>query len=188
MKNTPTLYPDFAQPKTKEEYLERLYRAYRHEGIELLRRVVDNYRRKRDEDRSSYVYSKVRVRGYTFSRHGAACRLAFSTEKSKTRVDWYDQDENRLKVGSVVALSNDNFKSQCLVGVVAARPLEGGLFPDSLKGEHAWTAPRIDIFWSRVEDSVWDPAEEMVMVEARSSYYEPVRYAMLGLQHAAEKE
>lgn len=191
MKRTPTLYPDPKQDSgtdSKERYLERLYKACRHEGIELLRRAVDNYRRRKAEDRSSYAFSNARVCGYTFARQGAACRVAFSTNMSQTRVDWFDPDEGRLKVGGLVALSNDHFKSQCLVGVVAARPLYGGLVPDRTKGEDDWTPPRIDIFWSRTEDSVWDPAEEMIMIEARSAYYEPVRYAMLGLQHAAQAE
>lgn len=180
--------PESVPQQSKEEYLEQQYRAYRYEGIELLRRAINNYRRRKSEDKSSHVYSNARVRGYTFARQGAACRIAFSTEMSQTRVDWFDPDEGRLKVGSLVALSNDHFKSQCLVGVVAARPLFGGLVPDRVKGEDDWTPPRIDIFWARPEDSVWDPAEEMVMIQARSDYYEPVRYAMLGLQHAASEQ
>ena len=190
LKSTPTLHPDIDEPQNKAQYLEKQYKMFRHEGIEPLRRALQSYLRSRGkvEGRNSYVYTNARVRGYTFSKQGAACRIAFSTAKSETCVNWHNPEQNRLKVGSLVAMSNDNFKSQCLVAVVAARPLYGGLVPDLTKGEDDWTPPRIDIFWARTEDAVWDPAEEMVMIEARSAYYEPQRYAMLGLQHAALQE
>jgi helicase required for RNAi-mediated heterochromatin assembly 1 len=192
MRREPTLLPDLdGAVESKSQYLERQYKACRHEGIEHLRKAIYLYRQKNVESKHSNVYTKARVRGYTFSKQGAACKIAFSTEMSQFRPDWFDPDEARLKVGGLVALSpaSDKFKNQCLVAVVAARPLYGGLVPDQLKGEGECTPPRIDIFWSRSDVdsdlSWWDPSEEMVMIEAKATYFEPVRHAMLGLQHAA---
>lgn len=132
--------------------------------------------------------TKVRIQGYTFSKQGAAARIAFSTEMSKVRVDW--ENTSRLTPGSLIALSpkKDRFHTQCLVATVAARPILGGLIPDPAYGEAEDTPPRIDIFWANPQDAVIDPLEEMIMIEPKCGYFEPVRHAMVGLQHAAVTE
>jgi helicase required for RNAi-mediated heterochromatin assembly 1 len=81
--------------------------------------------------------------------------------------------------GSIVALSPayDHFRSQCVVAVVAARPLE-----EVEKQPH-----EIDIYVVRAEDTQFDTQQEWVMVEARSGYYESNRYTMTALQKMAKE-
>jgi helicase required for RNAi-mediated heterochromatin assembly 1 len=96
----------------------------------------------------------------------------------------------RLTAGTLVVLSprSDNFNEQCFVAVVAARYRLGGLEPNFEDGEDTNTPPRIEIFWSNVETAVFDPSVELVMLEAKGGYFETVRHAMVGLQHAAKFE
>lgn len=123
-----------------------------------------------------------------FTKLGAAFRISFSTEMSETKVVWEGSD--RLTPGTLVALSTpeDKFQTICHVAVVAARPLLGGLIPDKTKGEGENTPPRVDVFWANPDTAVIDPSEEMVMIEAQGGYFETVRHAMVGLQHAALHE
>lgn len=125
------------------------------------------------------------MQGYMFARAGPACRISFSTERSPTQVVW--SQCTRLTTGTLVALSpsRDNFKTQCYVAVVAARYLIGGLEPNPDDGENENTPPRIEIFWSNCQDAILDPSAELVMLEAKGGYFETVRHAMVGLQHAA---
>jgi helicase required for RNAi-mediated heterochromatin assembly 1 len=131
---------------------------------------------------------KVHVQGYLFTKSGPACRISFSTERSTTKVAW--KQSTRLTAGTLVALSpsSDNFDKQCFVAVVAARYLLGGLEPNPEDYEDENTPPRIEIFWSNCDTAVFDPSVEMVMLEAKGSYFETVRHAMVGLQHAAKFE
>lgn len=96
---------------------------------------------------------------------------------------WDTLDSGRLTSGTLVALSpaKDKFSTVCLVAVVAARPLAGGLLPD--EGEDA--PPRVDIYWADHDSAPLDPAQEMVMIEAKTGFFETVRHSMRGLQHAA---
>lgn len=131
---------------------------------------------------------KVRIHGYLLAKTGPACRISFSTECSETKVVWHQS--TRLTPGTLVALSprSDNFNAQCFVAVVAARYLLGGLEPNFDEGEDNSTPPRIEIFWSNVETAMFDPSVELVMIEAKGGYFETVRHAMVGLQHAAKFE
>ncbi|KAK7418076.1 hypothetical protein QQX98_004215 [Neonectria punicea] len=175
---------------TKDEYLESQYWLNRYEGTELLRRAVNQVRRNPNmmEGNDFYIYTQVHVQGYTFARSGAACRISLSTERSPSKVNW--AQSGRLTAGSLVALSHrsDNFKTQCFVAIVAARYLKGGLEPDPAAGENDNTPPRIDIFWANHNDALLDPSNDLVMIEAKGGYYETVRHAMVGLQHAAVSE
>jgi helicase required for RNAi-mediated heterochromatin assembly 1 len=84
--------------------------------------------------------------------------------------------------------SSDNFKTQCFVAIVADRSIFGGLEPDFEAGESENTPPRIQIFWASPDTAVIDPSVEMVMLETKSGFFESVRHALVGLQHAAEFE
>ena len=121
-------------------------------------------------------------------RTGAACRISFSTERSLDKVNW--AQSKRLTVGSLIALSprTDNFRSQCFVAIVASRKLTGGLEPDYQAGEDEKDPPRIEIYWADPSNAKMDPSLELVMLEARGGYFEAVRYAMTGLQHASFEE
>jgi len=81
--------------------------------------------------------------------------------------------------GTAVALSlaTDNFQTVCKIATVAQRPYAGGLDKNP---------PEIDIFWADTEDAVFDPGQELVMVESGNGYYESVRHVLVGLQHAME--
>ncbi|KAF4976079.1 hypothetical protein FZEAL_7212 [Fusarium zealandicum] len=175
---------------TKDEYLECQYRLNRHEGTELLRRAVNEFRDQPSMMESSdfYIYTQVHVQGYMFARAGAACRISFSTERSPTHVDW--PKSVRLAPGTLVALSprSDAYSTKCHLAVVAAKYLVGGLEPDTEAGEDENTPPRIEIFWTNGEDAILDPSVEFVMIEAKGGYFETVRHAMVGLQHAARYE
>lgn len=98
-------------------------------------------------------------------------------------MNWFQS--GRLTPGTLIALSpqSDAFKTQCMLATVAARPVIGGLVPDTEVGEDELTPPRIDVFWTST--AIIDPTAEMVMVEASGGYFETVRFPMLGLQHAA---
>ena len=85
----------------------------------------------------------------------------------------------RLKQGSLVALSTakDNFQKICLVAVVASRPL-------CMLEE---TPPKVDLFLHNQEAAAYiGPDEPLIMVTARSGYYEAVRHPMAGLQRYLE--
>jgi len=80
----------------------------------------------------------------------------------------------RLISGTIIALSpaNDCFRSECAVGVVAARPVEGV----------RQQPPEVDIFFARPEQADFDPHREWIMVEAKTGYYESLRHTMMALQ------
>lgn len=107
---------------------------------------------------------------------GPAARISFSTQRANARIRW--SQSKRLQAGKIVALSNDYFTKDCRVAVVAQRPVEGGL---DLK------PPVIDIFWANPAEAVVDPDQDFIMVESRNGYYEAVRHALKGLQHAARE-
>jgi helicase required for RNAi-mediated heterochromatin assembly 1 len=102
------------------------------------------------------------------------CRISFSTHRAGRKILW--KQAKRLTPGSIVALSTDNFQSDCRVATIAQRPIEGGLDQNP---------PTVDITWSCPEEAVVDPDQELVMVEPRSGFYEAARHAMIGLQLAA---
>ncbi|KIL86067.1 hypothetical protein FAVG1_10461 [Fusarium avenaceum] len=175
----------------KNAYLEFQYTLNRFEGTELLRRAVNRFKydtTMKEDDNAFYIYTQVHVQGYLFTKSGPACRISFSTERSDTKVAW--KQSTRLTAGTLVALSpsSDNFDKQCFVAVVAARYLLGGLEPNPEDFEDENTPPRIEIFWSNCDTAVFDPTVEMVMLEAKGGYFETVRHAMVGLQHAAKFE
>ncbi|KAG5798294.1 hypothetical protein H9Q69_002691 [Fusarium xylarioides] len=185
----PPIIKDLSERDAKNAYLEFQYITNRFEGTELLRQAINCFKNKprmMEGDRDNfYIYTQVHVQGYLFARSGAACRIAFSTERSPTKVEW--KQSNRLTAGTLIALSpkSDNFNTECYVAVVAARYIVGGLEPDPANDEGKDTPPRIEIFWSDCNNAVFDPSVEMVMIEAKGGYFETVRHAMVGLQHAA---
>jgi helicase required for RNAi-mediated heterochromatin assembly 1 len=74
----------------------------------------------------------------------------------------------------------DRFSTICIIACVTQKVLLGGLLPD--QGERMDMPPRIDIAWADVKNAILDPTLELVMVEARSGYFESVRHTMGGLQ------
>ncbi|SPO07287.1 uncharacterized protein DNG_09981 [Cephalotrichum gorgonifer] len=172
-------------PRNKNRYLEAQYRLLRHEGTELLRRSVQEFRQDPGmaESSDTAVYTNVVVHGYLVSRIGMLCRIGFCPSRTDKRIRW--NQSPRLTPGTIVALSpaDDKFQNICLIANVVQRDLVGRLEPDLAAGEHPSTPPRIDIAWADPKhDAILDPDTELVMVEARNGYYESVRHAMRGLQ------
>lgn len=110
------------------------------------------------------------------TRIGPICRISFSTSRAGRKIKW--QQSKRLTPGTLVALSpvSDGFQTICKVAVVAQRPMLGGLDQNP---------PEIDLFWADLDDAVVDSDEELVMIESRNGYFEAIRHALIGLQHAA---
>lgn len=108
---------------------------------------------------------------------GPICRISFSTSRAGRKILW--KQAKRLTPGRIVALSSDNFETDCRVAIMAQRPIEGGLDQNP---------PTVDIFWGGAEDAIIDPDHELVMIESRNGYYEAARHAMTGLQLAADEQ
>lgn len=105
---------------------------------------------------------------------GPICRISFSTRRAGRNILW--KQAKRLTPGSIVALSSDNFQSDCHVAVIAQRPIEGGLDQNP---------PTVDITWACADEAIVDPDQELVMIESRIGFYEAARHAMIGIQLAA---
>lgn len=119
---------------------------------------------------------QVHVKGYLFAKMGPIARVSFSTVRAGAKIKW--KQSKRLQPGKAVALSTDFFKTDCRIAVIAQRPIEGGLDQ---------SPPVIDIIWASADQALIDPDQELVMVESRNGYYEAVRHALKGLQHAARE-
>jgi helicase required for RNAi-mediated heterochromatin assembly 1 len=113
------------------------------------------------------------------TRLGPLCRISFSTEHAQKKILW--SQSRRLMPGSVLAISTkrDNFKTICMTATVAQRPFRGGLDQ---------TPPLVDIVWGDINEYVVDPEMELIIIEARSGYFEAVRHTLVGLQMAADSE
>lgn len=70
---------------------------------------------------------------------------------------------------------SNNFRSKCMVATIA-QDVEGH------------SAPVIELFWADEGDAIIDPTLELVMLEPKGGYFEPLRHTMAGLQHAASFE
>lgn len=105
---------------------------------------------------------------------GPICRVGFSTRRAGRKILW--KQAKRLTPGRIVALSSDNFQSDCRVAIMAQRPIEGGLDQNP---------PTVDIIWGSADQAIVDPDHELVMIESRNGFYEAARHAMIGLQLAA---
>lgn len=182
---------------SKEAHLGALYEILRCEGTEGLRSSVTSFKGDPSilDDKNICVYTdvsaipdplsldfhnsdstlQVRVKGYLMTRVGPVCRIEFNTRRAGRKIKW--QQSRRLTPGSAVALTaaNDNFRTVCKVATVAQRPYAGGLDQDP---------PEVDIQWADINDAVFNPCEELIMVESRNGYWESVRHVLVGLQQA----
>ncbi|KAK2601424.1 hypothetical protein N8I77_010874 [Diaporthe amygdali] len=161
---------------SKAQYLEALYKILRFEAVEGLRFSINDFKSNltMNDDQDTCIYTKVFVKGYLMTKLGPVCRVSFSTGRAGRKILW--KQAKRLTPGRIVALSGDNFQTDCRVGIIAQRPIEGGLDQNP---------PTVDIFWRNSEESIIDPDHELVMIESRNGFYEAVRHALIGLQLAA---
>jgi helicase required for RNAi-mediated heterochromatin assembly 1 len=171
------------QPKGKFssnlEYLETHYEFLRDEGVGPLKTVITWVRERHGANeppgKGHGIYDPVKISGLTGSNIGLGIEVTFSTERTGVKINW--EQSSRLMAGSLVALSNDNFQTSCIVAVVAAHDLE----------KLAKDPPRIDLFFVDPDDIEIDPTMSFVMVEHRNGFYEAQRHTMLALQRMAEE-
>ncbi|KAF9872164.1 dead box helicase [Colletotrichum karsti] len=169
---------------SKDAYLEVQYSILRHEGVEPLRKAVQEYRSAPEmtESTETCVYTEVFVRGANIIRLGVMVRVTFSAIRTRQLVNW--PASQRLVPGTVVALSpiSDNFKTQCIVAVVTGR------YDEAI--DSPVTPPPLDleIHDPQATANTMEPDQEFVMIEARSNYFEAVRHVMEGLKQAAKSE
>ncbi|KAI8153647.1 Helicase required for RNAi-mediated heterochromatin assembly 1 [Colletotrichum sp. SAR 10_65] len=134
------------------------------------------------ESTETCIYTQVFVRGANIIRLGVMVRVTFSAVRTRQLVNWSASE--RLVPGTVVALSPvpDNFEKGCIVAVVTGRYDEAIDSPE--------TPPPLDleIRDPEVAASIMEPDQEYVMIEARSNYFEAVRYVMEGLKQASKEE
>ncbi|KAL6167289.1 hypothetical protein ACJQWK_06727 [Exserohilum turcicum] len=162
-----------------EDYLGTTYELIREDTLGPLRNVLhkvrkDPYRDEAEyEDQSIGVYEPVHIKSIVFSPRGLATRVAFSLGRVKKHIRW--AQSKRLITGSLVALSptDDGFKTQCVLAVIAARPISA----------LEQNPPEIDLFFARAEDQEIDPMRKWIMVECRGSFFEASRHTLLALQH-----
>ncbi|KFY13596.1 hypothetical protein V492_03158 [Pseudogymnoascus sp. VKM F-4246] len=175
--------------ESKEAYVGSQYQLFRYDATFPLKDSILSYKQNPESSdlQTTSIYTNVRylhlfqgqaydmqvfIVGYTFSKVGAAARIEFSTERAGKRIRW--PQSSRLQQGTMVALSpvHDRFRTTCKIAIVAARPLSGV----------EQDPPQIDIFWSSSEESEFDPAEEYVMIEAKSGYFEASRHMLVAMQ------
>lgn len=128
---------------------------------------------------------QVKVTGILLSKLGACSRISYSTERTATPVDWTASD--RLTPGTLVVMSPrwDYFRTKCIVATIATRSFNGRAVPDVEDGDSPFDLPRVELFFANISETLIDPIEDFVMLEAKTGYFENVRHTMLGLQHAA---
>ncbi|KMU83347.1 helicase required for RNAi-mediated heterochromatin assembly 1 [Coccidioides immitis H538.4] len=165
--------------RSREMYLKAHYELLREDAVAPLRDAVAYVRQdpRMQDTLDICIYEKVRIVGITCAQSGIAIRVQFSIARAGKNIVWeYSQ---RLTTGKIVALTpaNDNFKSRCVVAVVAARPLEG------LKSHPC----QIDLFFANPDHAAFDYQQEWLMVESRNGYYEALRHTLLALQKMSKE-
>ncbi|KAK7946420.1 helicase-like protein [Apiospora aurea] len=166
---------DVTQPYYyKDEYLRTHYFLQREDGVTNLRKSISDFKlfpKMMDND-DTCIYTKVFIKGYQMTNQGPLCRISFSTERAGKKIRW--SNTRRLTPGTIVALSasTDRFECQCKVASIVEKIVEGPIVT-------------IHILWASVDDAVFDPMEELVMIESRHGFYEAIRHSLVGLQYVA---
>lgn len=160
-------------------YLKTHYKLLREDAISPLREAVGKFRKdpQRMDDHDMRIYEQVRVVGLTFTFKGIATRIKFSTARSNRKILW--SASKRLTSGTLVALSptKDEFQTQCILAIVAARPLQN----------LEVSPPEIDLFFGHADHQEIDPQSSFLMVEASQGYFEAYRHTLLALQKQSQE-
>ncbi|KAG0633910.1 P-loop containing nucleoside triphosphate hydrolase protein [Tuber brumale] len=153
-----------------DDYLEAHYELLKEDAFAGLREAVSHMRQYPDaEDTNDLaVYDHVRVLGLTFAPMGVCCKVSFSLNRAGKRVRW--ENSKRLLPGTLVCLSNDNFKTLKLA-TIAARPKAGLEMP----------MPEVDLLFTEGETE-FDSTETFIMVESRQGYFEAYKWTLKALQ------
>ncbi|PWW74135.1 P-loop containing nucleoside triphosphate hydrolase protein [Tuber magnatum] len=153
-----------------DDYLEAHYELLKEDAFAGLREAVCHMRQYPDaEDTNDLaVYDHVRILGLTFAPMGVCCKVSFSLNRAGKRVRW--ENSKRLLPGTLVCLSNDNFKTLKLA-TIAARPKAGLELP----------MPEVDLLFTEGETE-FDSTETFIMVESRQGYFEAYKWTLKALQ------
>ncbi|PHH75324.1 hypothetical protein CDD82_4488 [Ophiocordyceps australis] len=168
-------------PMVKDDYLEAEYLLHRHEVTASLRSTVQQIRHQglglHCED--AKIYTHVRILGFRPTKSGLAWRIVWTPDDDMPEFLTPSSETESLTSGTLLALTpkDDCFRTKCLVATVA-QPERA----ETLAGGETATC---EIIWARAEDTVFDPAIELIMLEPKSGYFEPSRHTMTGLQLAA---
>ncbi|KAG9835485.1 P-loop containing nucleoside triphosphate hydrolase protein, partial [Aureobasidium melanogenum] len=167
------------------EHLSAQYHFLREESTFALRRAIGIVREKphlselehRETSPGIGIYEKAFATGIVLCQRGLSVRMCFSTFRAGVKIDW--QTSKRLKAGSLLALSptSDKFQKQIIIAVVGARTME----------RLNESPPKVDIFFPRPEDTIFDPAEEYIILEETTSFFEAQRHNMLALQRMTKE-
>ncbi|KAH0281701.1 P-loop containing nucleoside triphosphate hydrolase protein, partial [Aureobasidium melanogenum] len=186
----------------KNEHLSAHYHFLREESTFALRRAIELVRNQphlselehRDTSPGIGIYEKAFATGVILSYRGLSVRMCFSTFRAGVKIDW--QTSKRLKAGSLLAMSptSDKFQKHIIIATVGARPMD--LLNESESVQYTMLKamlitkgpPKIDVFFPRAEDIILDPAEEYVILEETSSFFEAQRHNMLALQRMTKED
>ncbi|TIA08384.1 P-loop containing nucleoside triphosphate hydrolase protein [Aureobasidium pullulans] len=171
---------------SKYDHLTAQYEFLREESTFALRRAIGLMREHphlseldhRDISPGIGIYEKAFAVGIILCRRGLGVRMCFSTFRAGVKIDWITS--KRLTTGSLVALSpaSDKFQRKIIIAVVGARTQE-------LLNQ---TPPKVELFFPRPEETIFDPGEEYVFLEETSSFFEAMRHNMLSLQRMTREE
>ena len=152
--------------RNSEHYLDVQFRLLREDFIGPLRDGIESLSYNRPE---VTLYRRVRVLTPVCLHTGIGFQIQFDPEASHLqRVRW--EHSRRLIYGSLLCLSEDNFKSTYFATIVGKRDpvqLKNGLLTVKFEGEE-------NVF-------AIDPSTEFTMVES-SAYFEAYRHVLEGLQ------
>ncbi|CUS08376.1 unnamed protein product [Tuber aestivum] len=153
-----------------DDYLEAHYELLKEDAFAGLREAVCHMRLypEAEDTNDLAVYDHVRILGLTFAPMGVCCKVSFSLNRAGKRVRW--ETSKRLLPGTLVCLSNDNFKTLKLA-TVAARPKAGLELP----------MPEVDLLFTEGETE-FDSTETFIMVESRQGYFEAYKWTLKALQ------
>ncbi|KAK6823571.1 hypothetical protein PG987_013828 [Apiospora arundinis] len=129
---------------TKDEYLQNNNFLQREDGVANLRKSIRDFKEDPNmmDNDDTCVYNKVFVKGYQMTNQGPICSITFSTGRAGKKIKW--SNTRRLTQGTIVALSADNFQSQCKVASVVEKIVDG-------------PTVTIHLLWADVNDAVFDP-------------------------------
>lgn len=160
-------------------YLKAHYSLLREDAVAPLREAVERFRKdpQRMDDNDVRIYEQVRVVGLTFTYKGIAARIRFSTARSGRKIMW--SASKRLTSGTLVALTStkDEFHSQCILAIVAARPLQN----------LEVSPPEIDLLFGDASFHELDPQNSYIMVESSQGYFEAYRHTLRALQKQSQE-
>ncbi|KAF2084904.1 hypothetical protein K490DRAFT_47949, partial [Saccharata proteae CBS 121410] len=164
--------------ESKEHYLKTQYELLRDDNVRPLREVVAQVREnpwaleKAFDGSQVGIYEDVHITGITFAMKGVGVRVVFSLGRLGKRINW--EQSKRLRSGTMVALTprNDMFRTECIVAVVAARPL----------ADLEKNPPELHLYFARPHEVQIDPSITWIMVEHRGSYFEGQKDTLCALQ------